>query len=153
VSGSSKGGPVLDVDAFKRARLARNWTVDELSLVSGVAATSIRRWESAGPRRAQIDFLAAAARALQVDIASLVVEPVPPGLRDYRYRAGLTVEGVAVNLGVSMTLISQAEVGMKLSDRLAGLLATVYPASEDEIRAAYVNVRESRIKRLLQKDD
>lgn len=143
----------MDGAALRSARKARGWSVDELSLMSGLPVSSLRRWESGRTGRAQINFLAIAARALQVDVKTLIVEPERLTLRDYRYRAGLTVHEAADRVGCSLTLISNAETGLRLSDSLVGQLAGIYGAAVPDLRQAFQRKREARIHRIQSRSD
>lgn len=130
--------PDLLVAARMRAALSRG----ELGRLADTTGVTIGRWED-GQSSPQIDKLARAAAALDIDVADLIiVEPDQRFLSYWRHVRGWTQFRLAAEAGLSKTLVEQIERGERhLDERTEPQLAEALGISIQELRASHERAR------------
>lgn len=118
---------------MSRADLARH---------ADLSVGAIRSWEVAGTNP-QVDTLARAAMALNVEMADLVVlDPQETHLSDLRVLAGLTQPQLAAVAGLSTTALAGLEQGhIRLRGDHIDRLASALKVAPDLIQSAYERSR------------
>lgn len=91
-----------DAGQFKEACRQRGWTLQQVSVRSGIPYSAVRSysWGGASPTPARLVQLA---RALEVATTQLAPLSQAPALNELRWHAGLTVADLAERVGYSLS--------------------------------------------------
>lgn len=129
-------------DALAELRRQRGLSQGELARLAGVAPGTVNRWES-GLATPQVDLLARVANILEIQIEEVVQIPRDeryPG--DWRVIRGMTQPVAASKAGIATQVLGSMERGeISLSDNVAERVSRVLGISVEELREAYLRVR------------
>ncbi len=135
--------------ALRRHRSQRNYSLAELSMLSGVSAATIGAWET-GRSRPSPRTLAAVADALGVQLGNLVpVKETDVLMPDLRFQAGLNQQQLAKLTGMTTAITFAIENGHRAPDndqlRALAVALNVEPAW---LSTVWSRTRDARIARL-----
>lgn len=135
--------------ALRRQRNRRKLSLRQLSLLSGVGASTIGAWES-GQRAPSARLLAAVAGALEVTVADLV--PVPQRrlvLADLRHQTGLSQRDAAEKAGLSPSMYQAIETGFRAPDQVQlATLSMLLDVTESDFVTTWERTRLAYVDRL-----
>lgn len=132
----------FDKKAFAVARKAAGMSRGDLARLADTTAATIHNWEI-GATSPQIDFLARAAKVLNIEIGDVVVtDPEQRYLSDYRCLVGLTQPQLGKVCGLTTTTITRIERGeIALTDKIAAALTAALGISEAQVKRAYLKAK------------
>ncbi|AZI65833.1 helix-turn-helix domain-containing protein (plasmid) [Rhodococcus sp. NyZ502] len=132
----------FDKDAFAAARKAARMSRGDVARLADTTAATIRNWEI-GAVSPQIDFLARAANALNIQVGDVVVtDPEERFLSDYRCLVGLTQPQLGKVCGLTTTTITRIERGeIALTDKIQTALAEALGISGEQVNRAYMKAK------------
>ena len=132
----------FDKKAFAVARKAAGMSRGDLARLADTTAATIHNWEI-GATSPQFDFLARAAKVLNIEIGDVVVtDPEQRYLSDYRCLVGLTQPQLGKVCGLTTTTITRIERGeIALTDKIAAALTAALGISEAQVKRAYLKAK------------
>lgn len=132
----------FDKKAFAVARKAAGMSRGDLARLADTTAATIHNWEI-GATSPQIDFLARAAKVLNIEIGDVVVtDPEQRYLSDYRCLVGLTQPQLGKVCGLTTTTITRIERGeIALTDKIQTALAEALGISGEQVNRAYMKAK------------
>ncbi|ONI48498.1 helix-turn-helix domain-containing protein [Streptomyces sp. IB2014 011-1] len=131
---------------LRAQREARGWSCDQLAVVAGINAATVRTAEG-GTSRPSPRVVQALAAALGVPVEQLAPFEGVLTLRELRARRGLTQRDVAARVGVSTGMVSKVERGIH-GVKEPGTWAASYGVSRTSWTEAWEAGRERQRQRI-----
>ncbi|MEV0012716.1 helix-turn-helix transcriptional regulator [Streptomyces sp. NPDC047973] len=142
----SSGIPQFRAERLRTKREARSWSCEQLAVMAGITAGTIRNAE-AGTSRPSPRVVRALAAALGCPVDELAPLQGAVTLRGLRARQGLTQRDVGMAVGVSTGMVSKVENG-RHGVKSVSRWAAVYGVSIRRWTAAWETSREMQRERI-----